>query len=327
MRQKLIPMIKGTIKDPRITVSEIPFLNLASLVADEKLVSGNPNFYHVARPEQLERWVRDELGLFVIPSTQHDLPIAPNRLTAGKDPDGCLAVAGRQATYDAYLGARATHSLQTYGQAEPGFDGNAYTFSSINHGGQLQLYTSHSAQPVIPRGQPDYHVNHIRSFAMCDTAETWRLGATWFRNSMDLAREMRDEAVNGVNDVVNRVPVTTFASNTGARFAFTGTRLELDSLTMNSQAETAQSVSGEDFQIAARSQAEVEAEEGEEEDGEPRPSLSVPAKRSGRSRRQVDPRRKRRNRDDSKGIGSTLLSSQEAILQACSLAAKKGKEK
>ena len=321
MKKKVIPIIEGTIKDSRTASGEIPFTNLAPLVADQNLVSGNPDFYHGARPEQLERQVRNELEQFVVPSTQHDLPIVPNHFTAAKGPDGSAAVAARQATYDAYFGAQAMHVLQNYGQAEPRFDGNAYTFSSIYYGGQLKLYTSHPAQPANLGGRPDYHINHLRSFAMDDTAETWRAGATWYRNSMDLAKEMRDEAIQGANEVVNRVPVTSFVSNTGICFVSTETQPEVDSRTMESQIETAQSVNSEDFQTAASSQdeeeeeKEEEEEEEEEEEHEPRPSLSPPVKRSSRSCRQTDSRRKRWNHEDV----------QSAIPQAPSSATKNGK--
>ena len=312
VKKKVIPIIEGTIRDPRTASGEIPFTNLAPLIADENLVSGNPDFYHGARPEQLERRVRNELGHLIIPSTQHDLPIVPNHFTAAKGPDGSAAVAGRQATYDAFFGARAIHALQTYGQAEPLFDGNAYTFSSTYHNGTLKLYTSHPAQPASLGGRPDYHMNHLRSFAMGDTPETWRDGAKWYRNSGDLAKEMRDQAILEANDVVNRAPATPFASNTGTSFGATGTQLELDLLTMKSQAQTAQSVSSEDFLTAASSQ-------DEEEESEPRPSRPLPAKRSGGSRRQADSRKKLRDHEDSGGTGSTP--------QASSSATKKGKGK
>lgn len=225
VKKRVFPIIEGTIKDLRTASGEIPFTNLAPLVTDENLVSGNPDSYHGARPEQLERRVRDELGHLVTPSTQHDLPIVPNHFTAVKGPDDTVAVARRQATYNAYFGARAIHALQNYGQAELRFDGSAYTFSSIYHNGVLTLDTSHPTQPANPGGRPGYHMNHVNSFAMDANEKAWILGATWYRNSMDLAKEMRDEAIRGANDVINRVPITPFASNTSTGFASTGTQL------------------------------------------------------------------------------------------------------
>src|SRR2546423_1000266 len=66
-------------------------------------VPGNPDIYYGARPEQLDRQVCDVLSGHIIPSTQDDLPIVPNFFLA-KDPEGSLAVAGRQACYDGALG-------------------------------------------------------------------------------------------------------------------------------------------------------------------------------------------------------------------------------
>ncbi|KAI0187943.1 hypothetical protein F4808DRAFT_466292 [Astrocystis sublimbata] len=40
----------------------------------------------------------------IVPSTQPDLPVAPNFFLAAKGPDGSLAVVERQACYDGALG-------------------------------------------------------------------------------------------------------------------------------------------------------------------------------------------------------------------------------
>ncbi|KAH8661074.1 hypothetical protein BGZ61DRAFT_564617 [Ilyonectria robusta] len=49
--------------------------------------------YYGARPEQLDQKVRHELDGYIIPSTQHDLAIAPNFFLEVKGPDGSAAVA------------------------------------------------------------------------------------------------------------------------------------------------------------------------------------------------------------------------------------------
>lgn len=106
----IIPVIERKVNDAKCVSGGIPFNNLTHLT-DGTLVPGNPDLYHGARPEQLDRRVRDELGNMIIPSTQHDLPMLPNFCMAAKGPDGSLAVAGRQACYDNALGARAIHTL------------------------------------------------------------------------------------------------------------------------------------------------------------------------------------------------------------------------
>ncbi|KAF2804455.1 uncharacterized protein BDZ99DRAFT_397979, partial [Mytilinidion resinicola] len=146
--ESVIPIIEGKIADARCRSGGIPFTNLDPLT-DGTLTPGNPDIYYGARPEQLARKVRDEIGGQITPSTQHedahDLPLAPNFFLAAKGPDGSLAVAGRQAYYDGALGARGMHSLQLYGKDKPVSDNNAYTVTSIYHGGTFKMYTSYRA--------------------------------------------------------------------------------------------------------------------------------------------------------------------------------------
>ena len=303
VKRNVIPIIEGEIEDPKTSSGEIPFTNLTPITA-KNLVPGNPDFYHGARPEQLKRQVRDELNGLIVPSTQHDLPIIPNHFTAAKGPNGSLAVAEQQASYDAALGARSIHAVQSYGQQEPLYDSKAYAITSIYHGGQLKLFTSHPTKPPTPGARPEYHMNQIRSFSMTDTPETWRQGATAYRNSIDWAKEQRDDAIRRANDVVNRTTVDSSASNVSntslvSTFA-TETSQEGGAYAVESQVETPRSVSSEDFHTA------TSLHEAEDEITS---SFSVPAKRHGRPRRQTDPRRKRRNQADSEDEESPRLPS------------------
>jgi hypothetical protein len=63
------------------------------------------------------------------------------------------------------------------------FDNNAYTVTSIYHGGQLKMYTSHPAQPTSP-----------------GNIETFRQGATYYRNARDWTKEQRDEVIRLANE-------------------------------------------------------------------------------------------------------------------------------
>lgn len=110
----MIPIIEGDIKDAKYVSGGIPFINLDHLT-DGTLIPSNPDIYYGARPEQLNRRVRDELSSYIIPLTQTDLPVAPNFFLAVKGPDGSAAVAKRQASYDGALGARGIHILRSYG--------------------------------------------------------------------------------------------------------------------------------------------------------------------------------------------------------------------
>ena len=237
VKTDVIPIIAGKIKDPRTASGEIPFTNLDPLVTDENLVSSTPDFFRGARPEDLERQIRNDLMHIIVPSTQHDLPILPNHFLAAKGPNGTAAVAIRQAAYDAYFGARGMQAVRNYGRSEPRFDHNAYTFSSIYSNGQLQLFTSHAVEPNSPGGQPNYYMNQVRSFSMIDSPATWREGAMYYRNSLDLAKKFGDDAISVANEAfANRARVTPLASNdAGASFASIPSQPELDQLTVESQ--------------------------------------------------------------------------------------------
>jgi hypothetical protein len=199
-----IPFIESKIRDARCVSGKIPFGNLDPPTNDN-LVPGNPDLYYGARPEQLDRRVREELSGHIILLMQDDLPIAPNFFLAAKGPGGTAKVTRRQACYDGALGARGVHSLQSYGQGRPVYDNNAYTITSIYNDGQLKMYTSHPAQPAGPGTRRECYMNQLRSFAMTDTAETFRDGATAFRNARDWTEEQRNEAIKRADERANNV--------------------------------------------------------------------------------------------------------------------------
>ena len=68
------------------------FTNLEPLT-DGTLVDAEPDFYDGARPEEIDKRVRDELGSYIIPSTHQHAPCLPNLFVEGKGPDGSMAVA------------------------------------------------------------------------------------------------------------------------------------------------------------------------------------------------------------------------------------------
>ncbi|CRG92847.1 hypothetical protein PISL3812_09918 [Talaromyces islandicus] len=196
--ESVIPVIEGDNGDARCVAGGVPFNNLGPLT-DVTLAPGNPDRYYGARPEQLDRRIRDELFAEVIPSKQDDLPMAPNFFLEAKGPDGSASVAKRQACYDGALGARGIHSLQTYGEDEPTYDNDAYTLTSIYHNGQLQMFTSHPSNSATS-DRPEYYMTQLRSFALTDNVDTFREGATWYRNGRDWAKEQRDEAIRQANE-------------------------------------------------------------------------------------------------------------------------------
>jgi len=110
-------MMQGTIQDERCVKGDVLFNNMANLTTG-KISKAKRDVYYGARPEQTHRDVPDRLNSHVVPSTNDNLPVAPNFFVEVKAPDGPSAVAARQACYDGALGARGMHSLRTYGQEE-----------------------------------------------------------------------------------------------------------------------------------------------------------------------------------------------------------------
>ena len=194
----VIPIIEGEIGDNRCAAGKVPLTNFDPLT-NGKLAPGNPDLFYGARPEQLDRRVRNELSGHIIPSTQRDLPIAPTFFLASKGPHGTADVAGRQACYDGALGARGIHSLQTYGQDETTYDNNAYTLTSIYSDGQLKMYTSRPSQPANEGGRPEYYMDQIGGWSMNGNADAFRQGAAAYRNGREWAKEKREEFIRAAN--------------------------------------------------------------------------------------------------------------------------------
>jgi len=302
--ESVIPVIEGKIRDAKCISGGIPFTNLNHLM-DGTLVPGNPDRYYGARPEQLDWRVRTELSGHIIPSTQHDLPIAPTFFLAAKGPDGSLAVAGRQASYDGALGARGIQSLQSYRQDEPIYNNHTYTITSIYYGGTLKMYTSHTSQPTDPGGQPEYYMTQINGWSMTGNWETFWQGATAYRNGIDWAKKQRDQAIKRANERANDSqagtpaidssfdPVSSFASEASLEEPHTIEPLSQESQTLLS----------EDSNTTANPQ------ESETSTDELVLDYRLPAKRSSRhSKRSHQSQRKRRNAGESSAAGDSYWS-------------------
>lgn len=196
---RVIPIIEGKLEDPKCTAGQIPFNNLDHLT-DGSLVAGNPDVYYGARPEQLQQELRKQLSGEIEPSKQDHLPVAPNFFLQVKGPDGSLSVASRQACYDGALGARGVHSLQSYGQPESQYDNKAYTLTSIYHGGQLKMYTTHPIPPSAPGKKPGFAMTQIKTWALTGDVDSFRQGVGAYRNGRDWAKRQRDNAINQANE-------------------------------------------------------------------------------------------------------------------------------
>ncbi|KAK2598913.1 hypothetical protein QQS21_005655 [Conoideocrella luteorostrata] len=118
----------GTKENAKTAASDVLFNHLDSLT-DDTIVPAKPDVYYGARPEQFDRKVRKDLNGHTLPSTQHNLPDAPNFFLDAKGPDESLSVATRQVRYVGALGAKGIHTLQSYENPEPEYDNKAYTLT------------------------------------------------------------------------------------------------------------------------------------------------------------------------------------------------------
>lgn len=192
----ILPIIVGNADIPN--EENLRFTNLDS-ITEEVTVNPQPDFFDGARPEDLHKEVRSKLNKTIVPTKHTKAPVAPNFFIEAKAPSKGVDVALRQALHDGAYGARAMHSLQNYDQVEPVYDGNAYTYSSTYHAGQLKLYTHHVTAPTTQGGQPEYHMAQLNAYAMTGTLDTCVAGIGAFRNSRDDAEKHRNQFIKEAN--------------------------------------------------------------------------------------------------------------------------------
>ncbi|KAK5214905.1 hypothetical protein LTR72_011999, partial [Exophiala xenobiotica] len=216
---KVLPFIAGDERNHRCEMG-LPLSNLKPF--DKDLSEPKPDVYHGAAPSSIHPRVRADLGPYIIPSkADTSRPAAPNFFVEGKSTQGRPNVAKRQVLIDGAIGARAIHELQNYKAEEPRYDKKARSFSATYQDGYLQTYATHITAPLTPGGAPEYHMTQTRSFAMTDSADRFREGATAYRNGRDLAKTERDSAIAHANQVARQMPApspnTSFATSRTSR--------------------------------------------------------------------------------------------------------------
>ena len=192
----ILPTIRGNADIPH--EGDLRFTNI-NLMTNETTVNVRPDFYDGSYPQDIHRVVRHDLSKEIVPSSNGLAPVAPNFFLEGKPPSGGADVAKRQACIDGAYGARAMYVLQGYGETEPTYDGNAYTYSSTYHDGQLKLYAHHPTAPTATDGRPEYHMTQLKGYALTSDRETFVAGATAFRNARELAERHRRSFIRAAN--------------------------------------------------------------------------------------------------------------------------------
>lgn len=197
----VFPIIRGN--SAIISGQKRTFNNLTPL--NEHLAAASPDFFDGSLPANLDLRVRNELGNYIMPSKKLDSPLLPNFFLEIGGREGSPVVLLRQITQDLAYGARALLEMQSYSNRGCEYDGNAYTIGSTYHGlfGLLNFFTMYLTQPADLTGRPIYHIIPIKSFQLTQDAATCREGITWFRNSRDFAKEVRDAAIAHANQTAH----------------------------------------------------------------------------------------------------------------------------
>lgn len=192
---KVFPFIAGTADTP--LQEKLQFGNLEHLT-NGSITKAQPDFYDGSRPADLKDCIREELGQYIIPSTNTAAPCVPNFFTEGKGPNGNAVVCKRQALYDGALGARGIYEPQSYVNPETLCDDSTYTITSIYHGGSgaLKLCTTHYIRSNNPNRDYEFRMTQLRGWDMTDNPDTFRQGASALRNARDWAKEKREELIN-----------------------------------------------------------------------------------------------------------------------------------
>ena len=193
---KVFPLIAGTTDIP--SQENLQFSNLKDLT-DGSIAKAQPDLYDGSHPAKLDKRIREELGVYNVPSTNTTAPCVPNFFTEAKGPDGSAAVFKRQALYDGAVGARGIHELRSYVDSDTAHDNNAYTISSTYHNGNLRLYTTHPTPSTKPDIPIEYRMTQLRGWDMTSDPDTFRQGASALRKARDWAQDKREELIAAAN--------------------------------------------------------------------------------------------------------------------------------
>ncbi|EQL03167.1 hypothetical protein OCS_01114 [Ophiocordyceps sinensis CO18] len=183
----VIPLIEGNVGDRRCVTRQTPFTNLDDLT-DGTLVAASPDLCYGARPEQLDRRVREALAGQVVPSTQADLPVAPNYFVE------------RGAKYDMALGERGQTALLAVGEPHPVYDQRAHTLGYTYQNGTARIYAMHMTDPSTAGSQPEYVMTQVDSYSLTGNTRSFCEGIRACRNGRDWAKRQRDKAIVQANE-------------------------------------------------------------------------------------------------------------------------------
>ncbi len=118
------------------------------------------DFYDKARLKELNKRTREELGFYIIPSTNIIVLYFPNFFTEGKGLKGDTPIYKNQVLYDGTLNTRRIYELRLYINLETAYDNNFYTIISTYYSGSraLKLYIIYYILSINPNRDYKYHI-------------------------------------------------------------------------------------------------------------------------------------------------------------------------
>ncbi|KAL9084855.1 MAG: hypothetical protein Q9159_005018 [Coniocarpon cinnabarinum] len=222
----VLPMIIGEAKIPGSR--NVEFNHLAPLT-DGTISKDKPDYYEGSCPADLKKGVRDKFGEYIVPSTDTSRLCLPNFFIEVKGPRGTSDVLKLQACYAGAIGARAMHKLQSYVDDVTALNNNAYTTTwAFDSGtGTLIAYATYPTRSQDPERAVDYRMTQLNGWNMTGNPDTFRQGASAFRNARDWAQERRRELIYAANKKSMTVsPAHTSTSEDSAEIASSQTITE-----------------------------------------------------------------------------------------------------
>ncbi|KAL9632006.1 MAG: hypothetical protein Q9164_005578 [Protoblastenia rupestris] len=193
--QHVVPRIKGDKAYPSIQNQQC---RKWKPLGDADLVFPKPDYYEGILQCYENKSICQSLDEWIIPADCLEAPFIPNFFLEAKAPRGSPDIVRNQACYHGAFGARAIHKLRNYGIEET-YDEKSYTFSATYAGGMLTTYAHFLSKPENKHNPPHYHMATLGGWALFNSLDTFRQGATALRNLRDLAHELRVKFVEAAN--------------------------------------------------------------------------------------------------------------------------------
>ena len=184
------------------------FKNLKPLTDGKSLKPAFPKSYDGCLPRELNKSIREQLGEYIVPTSNVMVPCLPTFFTECAGPTGVVRVGERHILYAGALGARAVHHLRSFiTDPTTALDNNAYVLTALYHSptGMLWIYAIRAIASPSPNesfAHPkklQYRMTLISRFNLTLSPESFRDGVGAYRNAKEWAKEQRDELVRAAN--------------------------------------------------------------------------------------------------------------------------------